>query len=1362
MARRTILCVVVLPLLAGAGMLGCPTPNPIGGPVLNVVASAFSFASDEDTATMTVRNVGTGALTWTVALTPAWLTATPSSGVGDGTVTLTVDRSALAPGTYTDDFLVASSGGTVTVTVTIVVTGPPTPPTIVLDPTTLDFGETTTDLTFTVSNSGSGTLNWTAAADQPWVTGIVPASGATVSGAPETVTVTVDRTGLAPGPGYTSIITVTNTDTSDTETVTATLDVAGPAPELFVTPLTLDYGFTTSDHNFTVANIGTAPLNWSLADDMPWLATTLTNGTLAAGAQVVVMATVTRDGSTPPASSPFTGTITVTDTTTSTSIDVAVIMEVAASEFIVTPLVLNFGSTALTKLVAVQNPGLDLINWNIDTSALPAWLEDDFGVPLISPTSGSVQSSIQGITVSVNRSPAGGPLLAPGDYTGQFTITTVPDYGTFTITVNMSVAAVPVLVVETGSVGLDPPVVNFDNDQDLSSFTVANGGTGTLNWEIDDSAFPEWLAIAPLTGALTTNMDTVAVAIDRTGLETTSYSHEFLITSNGGQQFVEVTMVVPPRPIIGVDPSAIDFGTMDDTSNFWVANLGDVGTTLNFVVESDRPGWLFASPENGSSAGVAGTWVDKDWQRINVSIDRGGFTGSGPSGSFTIKAIDAAGEVIATEVIEWKEVRVSAVAAPLAFESTVARKRTPSIVRFHFICRDIGDLAFQIAPDAPFLTDDPLQGPFTIYEKDVPIEEPAETNVVLLAQNSLLSQGLTDYRADIKMNVVLLLDYSGSMEASADALGRTIQDIYEEVGDIYIDRFFANFPNTEPGMVRMAIMEYHERNIAPTLQQDFTDDPAALKAAIAAINITDNGASELLPAVESATFTLLAEDDNMIPYDNADVRIVALLSDGRMTTPPGETSDTLELLEIAKTRTYNTGWGLALNSEPLARLGSESGGHYYPTALDPNTDMPVVANFITRLEQCADDLASHMVLSYVALNEEESTTVRFDGSFRRFPATDPLEGSLVEQNLNLLEIVGDTRLGQVSMRCPGASVGNPAEVILRAEYVPRSINKFQFALAASEVFTVPPAAVTLAEGGLVSGWTLTNPVPGVVWRLEAPSGEYLPYGSFGDLLRLNIANVTVLPLTVTLTVDNGIYAGDPEPKYFISPDAMDVDGPAFLAPAFPTPQLTPQFLDFGAGIDTLTFDIQNIGGSYDYGDGRIVQLLWYIAEEPSFASATPESGFLASTTVSQTISVTVDRRIDPGLYIDELGVGWGWVDGAGGGVSGLSEVLLRMQVLQAPVLFVDNTTLTILSGDNDASFRIYNTGTGTLTWGLDTTGTPLWITSILPPSGTTNAEADWVEVLVDRTGLPPGVSTGTFDVVSDGGTETITVNLTSP
>ena len=56
---------------------------------------------------------------------------------------------------------------------------------------------------------------------------------------------------------------------------------------------------------------------------------------------------------------------------------------------------------------------------------------------------------------------------------------------------------------------------------------------------MDDS---DWLDAFPTNGTTTTEADTITVTIDRTGLQLSNYGGRITVTSNGGNQNIDVYM----------------------------------------------------------------------------------------------------------------------------------------------------------------------------------------------------------------------------------------------------------------------------------------------------------------------------------------------------------------------------------------------------------------------------------------------------------------------------------------------------------------------------------------------------------------------------------------------------------------------------------------------------------------------------------------------------------------------------------------------------------------------------------------------------------------------------------------------------
>lgn len=108
-------------------------------PAIGASPTSLSFTAAEGGAnpapqTLTISNTGSGMLSWTVSNNAAWLTLSPASGTGNGTVTLSVTTDSLTAGSYSGTLTISATGAlSVTVPVTFTVTStstkkvPPTP-----------------------------------------------------------------------------------------------------------------------------------------------------------------------------------------------------------------------------------------------------------------------------------------------------------------------------------------------------------------------------------------------------------------------------------------------------------------------------------------------------------------------------------------------------------------------------------------------------------------------------------------------------------------------------------------------------------------------------------------------------------------------------------------------------------------------------------------------------------------------------------------------------------------------------------------------------------------------------------------------------------------------------------------------------------------------------------------------------------------------------------------------------------------------------------------------------------------------------------------------------------------------------------
>ncbi len=124
-----------------------------------------------------------------------------------------------------------------------------------------------------ISNAGTETLNWTASANNSWIT-LSQTSGTLVPSEVSTVGVGVDIAGFTAGT-YTGSIDVLS-DTGALETVVVTLTIIqAPLPELTVSPSSLTYvsinGSLPPSQVLSIGNTGAGTLGWTASADKAWM-----------------------------------------------------------------------------------------------------------------------------------------------------------------------------------------------------------------------------------------------------------------------------------------------------------------------------------------------------------------------------------------------------------------------------------------------------------------------------------------------------------------------------------------------------------------------------------------------------------------------------------------------------------------------------------------------------------------------------------------------------------------------------------------------------------------------------------------------------------------------------------------------------------------------------------------------------------------------------------------------------------------------------------------------------------------------------------------------------------------------------------
>ncbi|GAC1656570.1 MAG: hypothetical protein NVS4B7_00630 [Ktedonobacteraceae bacterium] len=256
---------------------------------------------------LTIQNSGGQAVNWTVSATTVdganWLNPTPASGYLDAnqtaTITIAVNATTLKPHAYQGTLTFTYGGLTTQVAVALTVSVPPVA-TISLSQSALSFttikGTNPASASFTITNAGNATLNWTIAEDQIGQT-FVPLSSSSGSLAPTKSTVITVSPSVAKANGGTlnSTITVLDSD-SGTKVASQKINVSVLVKDQAVIsvstnampPFNHDSQVTSSAQFLTITNTGSSVLNLTLSSTATWLSFDNTSGTLDPGTAIVI------------------------------------------------------------------------------------------------------------------------------------------------------------------------------------------------------------------------------------------------------------------------------------------------------------------------------------------------------------------------------------------------------------------------------------------------------------------------------------------------------------------------------------------------------------------------------------------------------------------------------------------------------------------------------------------------------------------------------------------------------------------------------------------------------------------------------------------------------------------------------------------------------------------------------------------------------------------------------------------------------------------------------------------------------------------------------------------------------------------
>ncbi len=220
-------------------------------------------------------------LNWTVTNSSGWLSLSPATGSPPDSVTLSFDISGLAYGYYYDTIVVsdpaaANTPKTVPVTLQIV----SDLPVLELDPDTLHVvavvNQSPNPKYFTVSNSGEGTLTYTATEASKYIVGLTPSSGS----APQPVQVSFNTTELSVGDYYTDITVTSPEAVNSPQVLTVHFHISESPARLVLLPTSIQLsiyecwqgpGALPQTRTLQIENTGEDVMHWQLTHTSEWL-----------------------------------------------------------------------------------------------------------------------------------------------------------------------------------------------------------------------------------------------------------------------------------------------------------------------------------------------------------------------------------------------------------------------------------------------------------------------------------------------------------------------------------------------------------------------------------------------------------------------------------------------------------------------------------------------------------------------------------------------------------------------------------------------------------------------------------------------------------------------------------------------------------------------------------------------------------------------------------------------------------------------------------------------------------------------------------------------------------------------------------
>ena len=461
----------------------------------------------------------------------------------------------------------------------------PLTPVIARNPASIAFsaiqnGAAPSSQTVTVSNSGSGTLNWTATSSVPWLT---VNGGAAASGVNSgSFAVGANISGLSIGNYTGNVVLAAAGATNAPQSIAVTLSVtAAPTPTIGLSATAFSFtavqgGGNPSSQTLNISNTGASTLNWTVAENASWLTPSVAGGTGSGSVALNVNTTGMAAGT-------YTTPLTIAATGATNTPQTVMVTLTLTAPLVPTiglaPTSLNFsttqgGSNPSVQTVNITNSGTGTLSWNATSTA--SWLA-------VTPASGTGPGAFSA-TANVTG-------LSAGTYTASITVIgTGATNSPQSIPVSLTVTgAAPTLTV--GSSSLSFTGTQGAANPAAQSLSITSNGS----WSVTEAV--SWLTVSPASGS---NNGTLSVAVDTTTAVVGTNTGTLTVTGGGLTRTVTVTFTLAAAPTtLSVTPSSLTFTATQGAANPAAQTL-TVAANTNWSV-SENSSWLTVNPLSASN-----------------------------------------------------------------------------------------------------------------------------------------------------------------------------------------------------------------------------------------------------------------------------------------------------------------------------------------------------------------------------------------------------------------------------------------------------------------------------------------------------------------------------------------------------------------------------------------------------------------------------------------------------------------------------------------------------------------------------------------------------------------------------------------